>query len=58
VGSSLAVFSGLRFVKRAHGLGIPIAIINVGPTRAAGLTTLELEARLGDALPRLAARLT
>ena len=57
VGSSLAVFSGLRFVKRAHGLGIPIAIVNVGPTRAAGLATLELEARLGDALPRLAASL-
>lgn len=58
VGSSLAVFSGLRFVKRAHAAGIPIAIINVGPTRAAELATLAIEARLGDALPRLAASLT
>lgn len=57
LGSSLAVFSGLRFVKRAHASRIPIAIVNVGPTRAVGLATLELEARLGDALPRLAASL-
>lgn len=55
VGSSLAVFSGLRFVKRAHGSGIPVAIVNVGPTRAEGLATLEIEARLGELLPRLAA---
>jgi NAD+-dependent protein deacetylase sirtuin 4 len=55
VGSSLTVFSGLRFVKRAHASGIPIAIVNVGPTRAKGLATLEVEARLGDMLPRLAA---
>ena len=57
VGSSLTVFSGLRFVKRALTLSIPVAIVNVGPTRAAGLATLEIEARLGDALPRLAASL-
>lgn len=55
VGSSLEVFSGLRFVKRAHGSGTPVAIVNVGSTRARALATIEVEARLGDALPRLAA---
>jgi NAD-dependent deacetylase sirtuin 4 len=58
VGSSLAVFSGLRFVKRAHAAGIPVAIVNVGPTRGVGLAVLEIEARLGELLPRLAAILT
>jgi NAD-dependent deacetylase sirtuin 4 len=57
VGSSLAVFSGLRFVKRAHAAGIPIAIVNVGPTRANELATLRIEARLGELLPRLTASL-
>ncbi|MFO7564690.1 MAG: NAD-dependent protein deacetylase [Enhygromyxa sp.] len=58
LGSSLAVFSGLRFVRRAHASGIPVAIVNVGPTRARGLAALEVEARLGELLPRLASRLT
>jgi len=52
-GSSLAVFSGLRFVRRAAALGIPIAIITVGPTRADELAAVKLEARLGELLPRL-----
>ena len=32
VGSSLAVFSGYRFVRRAAERGVPVAIVN-GPTR-------------------------
>ncbi len=57
LGSSLAVFSGLRFVKRAAEAGIPIAIVNVGPTRGDGLAKLKIDARVGELLPRLAARL-
>jgi NAD-dependent protein deacetylase/lipoamidase sirtuin 4 len=34
VGSSLAVFSGFRFARRASELGLPMAVVNLGPTRA------------------------
>jgi NAD-dependent SIR2 family protein deacetylase len=57
VGSSLAVFSGYRFVIRASERGLPIAIINLGPTRGDALAAAKLELRLGDALPDLAAAL-
>ena len=56
-GSSLTVFSGFRFVKRAHEDGIPVIIVNVGPTRADALASHRLEGRLGDVLPALADRL-
>ena len=52
-GSSLAVFSGLRFVRRAAKQGTPIAIVTVGKTRGDDLASLKLEARLGDIVPRL-----
>ncbi|MEX2467225.1 MAG: NAD-dependent protein deacetylase [Gemmatimonadota bacterium] len=54
VGSSLTVFSGRRFVLRAVKDGIPVAIANMGPTRADDVATCKLEARLGSALPRIA----
>jgi NAD-dependent deacetylase sirtuin 4 len=54
LGSSLAVFSGLRFVRRAAARGLPIAIVTVGPTRADALATIKLEAPLGELLSRLA----
>jgi NAD+-dependent protein deacetylase sirtuin 4 len=53
-GSSLTVFSGRRFIYRAQRHRIPIAIVNLGPTRADALATLKVEERLGAALPRLA----
>ena len=53
VGSSLTVWSGYRFVRRAGERGIPVAIVNVGPTRADGEATLRIAARAGDVLPRL-----
>jgi NAD-dependent SIR2 family protein deacetylase len=56
-GSSLAVFSGYRFVRRAAERGIPVAIMNQGPTRGDELAALRLDDRLGDALPQLAAAL-
>ncbi|MDZ7802034.1 MAG: NAD-dependent protein deacetylase [Trueperaceae bacterium] len=54
VGSSLTVFSGYRFVRRARQRGVPIAIVNDGPTRGDDDATLRLHARLGEVLPRLA----
>lgn len=50
VGSSLTVWSGFRFVKRAHDRGLPIAIVNIGPTRGDELATLKVERECGEAL--------
>jgi NAD-dependent SIR2 family protein deacetylase len=53
VGSSLTVWSGYRFVKRAAERNIPVAIVNIGPTRADDLATLKIEANCGEVLSRL-----
>jgi NAD-dependent SIR2 family protein deacetylase len=50
LGSSLTVMSGLRYVRRAASLGLPVAIINQGPTRGDDLATVRLDAPLGAAL--------
>ena len=55
VGSSLTVWSGFRFVKRAAERGIPIAIVNIGPTRGDDLATLKIEANCGELLTPLVA---
>jgi NAD-dependent SIR2 family protein deacetylase len=57
VGSSLAVYSGFRFVRRAGELGLPVAVINVGATRADTQAALCISARAGHILPGLARRL-
>jgi NAD+-dependent protein deacetylase sirtuin 4 len=57
VGSSLEVWSGFRFVRRAAERGVPVAIVNLGPTRADPLAQVRVEAAAGLALPRLAVRL-
>ncbi len=57
VGSSLTVFSGRRFVYGAKKAGIPIGIVNLGPTRGDELADVKVEARLGEVLPRLVRRL-
>lgn len=57
IGSSLQVFSGYRFVRRAAERGLPVAIVNRGPTRGDRDATLLLEARAGELLPLLAERL-
>lgn len=53
IGSSLAVFSGFRFVRRAHDRGLPIAIVTLGPSRGDELATVRVEARAGEILPWL-----
>lgn len=57
VGSSLAVYSGRRFVYRARKQGVPIAVVNLGPTRADDVAAAKVEAPLGRVLPRLATTL-
>ena len=57
VGSSLAVYSGLRFVHRAAREGKPVALVTLGETRADALVTVKADAPLGAVLPALARRL-
>jgi NAD-dependent SIR2 family protein deacetylase len=58
IGSSLAVFSGYRFVRRAAERDVPVAILNRGPTRGDPHATLRVDARAGEALSALARALT
>jgi NAD-dependent SIR2 family protein deacetylase len=51
VGSSLMVWSGFRFARRAAELGLPMAAVNLGRTRADDLLQLKVTSRAGDALP-------
>jgi len=53
VGSSLMVYSGFRFVRAAHELGLPLAAINLGRTRADALFSLKVEQPCGEALEQL-----
>ena len=50
VGSSLMVYSGYRFARRAADTGKPIAIVNRGRTRADELASLKIDADCGDIL--------
>ena len=54
VGSSLMVWSGYRFAKRAAERGIPLVAINRGVTRADALVTLKVDADCGEGLAALA----
>lgn len=56
-GTSLAVQSGLRLVKRAARAGKPVVIVNRGLTRGDELATLRLNAGTSRVLPFLADRL-
>jgi NAD-dependent SIR2 family protein deacetylase len=44
IGSSLMVHSGYRYAQTAARLGIPIAAVNLGRTRADDMLTLKIEA--------------
>ncbi len=50
VGSSLMVYSGVRFAQAAARLGIPIAAVNLGRTCADDLLTLKIQDRCEVAL--------
>ncbi len=57
VGSSLMVYSGYRFVRTAHELGLPLASVNLGRSRADALFSLKIESSCGSVLERLEARI-
>jgi NAD-dependent SIR2 family protein deacetylase len=57
LGSSLAVMSGLRFVRAAARAGTPIAIVTAGPSRGDDLAAVRLASPLGEALPALVSAL-
>nr|XP_020453695.1 NAD-dependent protein lipoamidase sirtuin-4, mitochondrial isoform X2 [Monopterus albus] len=50
VGSSLQVYSGYRFVLAASDRKMPVAILNIGPTRADHLAELKVNGRCGEVL--------
>ena len=50
VGSSLMVWSGYRFVKRARDAGIPVAAVNLGKTRADAEIDVKVRADCGEVL--------
>jgi NAD-dependent SIR2 family protein deacetylase len=54
VGSSLAVFSGYRFVRQARERDKPVVILNLGPTRADDVASLRIQEKSGEFLPRFA----
>ncbi|OBK21805.1 NAD-dependent deacetylase [Mycobacterium asiaticum] len=56
-GSSLTVFSGYRFVRRAVTAGQPVAIVNRGPTRGDELATVKVDGGCSEILTLLTAEL-
>lgn len=58
VGSSLVVNSGIRLLDLAQRNGIPVAIVNRGPTKGDRRATVRLEAGTTETLTALAEALT
>ncbi|MCH9687753.1 MAG: NAD-dependent protein deacetylase [Deltaproteobacteria bacterium] len=58
VGSSLTVFSGYRFVRRAAKQGTPVAVVNRGPTRGDPLVQLRVDDGVEQILPAVVEQLT
>lgn len=52
-GSSLTVFSGYRFVRHAAARGMPVAIINRGPTRGDDLADVKIDSGCSEMLALL-----
>jgi NAD+-dependent protein deacetylase sirtuin 4 len=53
VGSSLTVFSGYRFVRRAQEKNLPVYVVNVGVTRADPVAQLRISGKASDVLGAL-----
>ncbi len=53
VGSSLMVFSGYRFVRAARERAIPVAIINLGRTRADAEVAIKVASPCAEVLERI-----
>lgn len=52
-GTSLQVFSAYKWIMQASEHKVPVAIINIGPTRGDALAQFKVESRLGDILPQI-----
>jgi NAD-dependent SIR2 family protein deacetylase len=50
LGSSLTVMSGLRYVRHAASVGVPVVIVNQGATRGDALAAATIDAPLGATL--------
>lgn len=57
LGSSLKVGSGYRFATAASRRGLPVGIVNRGPTRGDHLATVRIDAPLADVMPSLICQL-
>ncbi len=53
VGSSLAVYSGYRFVLGAAEKNVPVGIVNLGSTRGDEIACVRVHGRTGEVLPAL-----
>ncbi|XP_029046429.1 NAD-dependent protein deacylase Sirt4 [Osmia bicornis bicornis] len=53
LGSTLTTFSGYRIVLQAKNAGLPIAILNIGKTRADNFADIKVNGRCGDVLSRI-----
>eukprot|EP01087_Luapelamoeba_hula_P013426 TRINITY_DN3832_c0_g1_i3.p1 TRINITY_DN3832_c0_g1~~TRINITY_DN3832_c0_g1_i3.p1 ORF type:complete len:186 (-),score=16.06 TRINITY_DN3832_c0_g1_i3:220-777(-) len=53
VGTSLMVYSAYRFIVLAKEMKLPIAILNVGPTRGDADAQIKVEGLSSDILPHL-----
>jgi NAD-dependent SIR2 family protein deacetylase len=58
LGSSLTVMSGFRFVRRAVRCGVPVVVVNRGPTRADTLPVLKVDHGTTEFLRTLVACVT
>lgn len=52
-GTSLAVFSGYRFVREAAAIGLPIGVVNLGPSRGDVHANVRVEGAVEEVLPVL-----
>ena len=58
VGSSLETYSSFRHIRQAKELGMPIMILNIGPTRGDELADVKIIGRSGEAFQWLMDRNT
>jgi NAD-dependent SIR2 family protein deacetylase len=54
VGSSLTVYSGFRFVRKAAKASQPVGIVNLDETRGDSLARVRVDGKTGEVLPQLA----
>ncbi|XP_033329386.1 NAD-dependent protein deacylase Sirt4 isoform X2 [Megalopta genalis] len=53
LGSTMTTYSAYRIALQANNIGIPIAILNIGQTRADDLASIKVEGRCGEVLSRI-----